>query len=57
MEKYKELDDTVAEVYRRREATMKRFNYDVKAYHKYLREVVQPQIDKAGFRTINKVLA
>ncbi|MCL1947590.1 MAG: hypothetical protein FWF51_10660 [Chitinivibrionia bacterium] len=49
MGKYKELDDTVAEVYRKREAIMKEFNYDVKAYHKYLREK-EPALEKAGFK-------
>ncbi|MCL1946366.1 MAG: hypothetical protein FWF51_04320 [Chitinivibrionia bacterium] len=49
MGKYKELEDTVAEVYRKREAIMKEFNYDIKAYHKYLREK-EPAFEKAGFR-------
>jgi len=49
MEKYIELDDPVKEVYRKREAIMKRFNYDVKAYHKYLRGKL-PELEKAGFK-------
>ncbi|MCL1947136.1 MAG: hypothetical protein FWF51_08320 [Chitinivibrionia bacterium] len=49
MEKYKELEDTVAEVYRKRESIMKEFNYDPKAYHKYLRET-KYEVEKAGFR-------
>ena len=52
MGKYKELDDTVEEVYRIRESIMKRFNYDVKAYHKYLREVVEPKMKKAGCKFV-----
>jgi len=35
---YKELDDPVKEVYRIREDILKEFNYDIKAYHAYLRE-------------------
>ncbi|MCL1946367.1 MAG: hypothetical protein FWF51_04325 [Chitinivibrionia bacterium] len=56
MGKYKELEDTVEEVYRIREAIMKEFNYDVKAYHKHLREVVVPEMKKAGckFVTLEK---
>jgi hypothetical protein len=50
MGKYRELEDTVAEVYRKREAIMKEFNYDPQAYNKYLREVVEPKMDKAGFK-------
>ena len=57
MEKYIELDDPVKEVYRKREAIMREFNYDVKAYHKYLREVIQPEMRKAGFKQANRVLA
>ena len=50
MGKYKELDDTVEEVYRIRESIMKKFNYDVKAYNKYFQEVVEPKMKKAGFK-------
>jgi len=49
MEKYNELDDPIQEVYRIRELIMKEFNYDVKAYHKYLRET-EHEVEKAGFR-------
>ncbi|MCL1946185.1 MAG: hypothetical protein FWF51_03405 [Chitinivibrionia bacterium] len=49
MKKYKELDDTVEEVYRIRESIMKRFNYDPKAYHKYLRET-EYKVKQAGCR-------
>ncbi|MCL1946327.1 MAG: hypothetical protein FWF51_04120 [Chitinivibrionia bacterium] len=49
MEKYVELDDPVKEVYRKREAIMKKFNYDVKAYHKYLRETSY-LMEEAGFK-------
>jgi hypothetical protein len=56
MENYVELDDPVDEVYRIREAIMKRFNYDVKAYHKYLRET-SDVMEKAGFKQANRVLA
>ena len=57
MGKYKELEDTVAEVYRKREAIMKEFNYDPEAYNKYLREVVEPKMKKAGckFVTLEKI--
>ena len=54
MEKYKELDDPVEEVYRIREAIMKEFNYDIKAYHKYLREVVVPKMKKAGCKFVSE---
>ena len=54
MEKYRELEDTVEEVYRIRELIMKEFNYDVKAYHKYLREVVEPRIKKAGCKFVSE---
>ena len=57
MEKYIELDDPVKEVYRKREAIMKRFNYDVKAYHKYLREVVEPKMKEMGFKQANRAFA
>jgi len=50
MGKYKELENTVEEVYRKREAIMKEFNYDPKAYNKYMREVVEPKMKKAGFK-------
>jgi hypothetical protein len=53
MEEYKELDDPVQEVYRIREAIMKEFNYDVKAYHKYLREK-RPSLEKAGFKFVSE---
>ena len=56
MEKYVELDDPVKEVYRVREAIMKKFNYDVKAYHKYLRET-SDKMEKLGFRQANRVFA
>jgi hypothetical protein len=49
MRKYKELGDTVAEVYRKREAIMKEFNYDPKAYHKYLNDT-QAEYEKRGFK-------
>jgi hypothetical protein len=51
MEKYKELEDTVEEVYRIREAIMKEFNYDPKAYHKYLLEK-QAMREKAGIKFV-----
>ncbi|MCL1945811.1 MAG: hypothetical protein FWF51_01480 [Chitinivibrionia bacterium] len=51
MGKYKELEDTVAEVYRKREAIMKEFNYDPKAYHKYLRDT-QAEYEKAGYKIV-----
>ncbi|MCL1948002.1 MAG: hypothetical protein FWF51_12770 [Chitinivibrionia bacterium] len=53
MEKYRELDDTVEEVYRIRESIMKRFNYDPKAYHKYLRET-EDEVKKAGFKFVSE---
>jgi hypothetical protein len=54
MGKYKELENTVAEVYRKREAIMKEFNNDPRAYHKYLRET-QPKYEKTGkFVTLEK---
>ena len=52
MGKYKELDDTVEEVYRIRESIMKKFNYDVKAYNKYFQEVVEPKMKKAGCKFV-----
>jgi iron-sulfur cluster repair protein YtfE (RIC family) len=55
MEKYIELDDPVKEVYRKREAIMKRFNYDIKAYHKYLRDKL-PELEKLGFKQANRVI-
>jgi hypothetical protein len=55
MEKYIELDDPVKEVYRKREIIMKRFNYDVKAYHKYLRET-SGVMEKAGFKKADRVI-
>ncbi|MCL1947108.1 MAG: hypothetical protein FWF51_08180 [Chitinivibrionia bacterium] len=51
MEKYKELDDPVEEVYRIRESIMKEFNYDVKAYHKYLLEK-QATLEKTGVKFV-----
>jgi hypothetical protein len=54
MEKYKELDDTVEEVYRIRESIMKEFNYDVKAYHKYLRDT-QVEYEKSGVKIVERV--
>jgi len=51
MEKYKELDDPVEEVYRIREAIMKEFNYDPKAYNKYIREK-QSMLEKAGHKFV-----
>jgi len=56
MEKYVELDDPVKEVYRVREAIMKKFNYDVKAYHKYLRET-SDKMEKLGFKQANRAFA
>lgn len=56
MGKYVELDDPVKEVYRVREAIMKKFNFDVKAYHNYLRTKL-PALEKAGFKQANRVLA
>jgi len=53
MEEYKELEDTVAEVYRKREAIMKEFNYDPKAYHKYLRET-NDKVEKLGFKFVSE---
>jgi hypothetical protein len=53
MEEYKELDDPVQEVYRIREAIMKEFNYDPKAYHKYLRET-NDEVEKLGFKFVSE---
>jgi hypothetical protein len=54
MGKYKELEDTVAEVYRIRESIMKEFNYDPKAYHKYLRDT-QAEYEKSGVKIVERI--
>jgi len=54
MKKYKELDDPVEEVYRIRESIMKRFNYDPKAYHKYLRDT-QAEYEKSGVKIVERI--
>ena len=46
---YKELDDPVKEVYRIREDILKEFNYDIKAYHAYLREK-RPKLEAMGIK-------
>ncbi|MCL1947515.1 MAG: hypothetical protein FWF51_10275 [Chitinivibrionia bacterium] len=51
MEKYKELDNPIDEVYRIRDSIMKEFNYDPKAYHKYLRDT-QAEYEKAGYKIV-----
>jgi len=51
MGKYKELEDTVAEVYRKREAIMKEFNYDPKAYNEYITKK-QAALEKEGVKFV-----
>ena len=46
---YKELDDPVKEVYRIREDILKEFNYDINAYHAYLREK-RPKLEAMGIK-------
>jgi len=53
MEEYKELDDPVEEVYRIRADILKEFNYDIKAYHAYLREK-RPKLEAMGVKFVSE---
>jgi hypothetical protein len=53
---YKELDDPVQEVYRIREDILKGFNYDIKAYHAYLREK-RPKLEAMGVKFVSEAEA
>ncbi|GBU25538.1 hypothetical protein R83H12_02188 [Fibrobacteria bacterium R8-3-H12] len=50
---YKELEDPVQEVYRIREDILKEFNYDLKAYHAYLREK-RPELEAMGIKFVTE---
>jgi hypothetical protein len=54
--KYEELDDPVEEVYRIREDILKEFNYDIKAYHNYLREK-RPKLEAMGAKFLTEAEA
>ena len=53
---YKELDDPVEEVYRIRGEILKEFNYDIKAYHNYLREK-RPKWEAMGAKFLTEAEA
>jgi hypothetical protein len=53
MTRYKEAESPIEEVYRIREEILKKFNYDIKAYHRHLRKTQNKWV-KAGFHFADK---